>query len=424
MTEQEQKLRESYKKQGMSDKDSIKQLRDEHPFWDFAAGFIPGVGETQDVQDFYYGLKDKDYLTAGLSLVGLALPVVSGGQIRKGLKLIKKADLKPVKFMGSATKSKIHYGPERDLKIAERINLLQGNDGVYQKIVDPKINPQSMSDAADNIVGFIPNKYSNYPVLNKDVKSTSEAAQKLIEPNFYDTWYIPQRSKNKSIDIVANDIQSSKNTIKNYLQSKEYRKKIKAANKELEKAELPTISHKGVVQTANDNLDIVKSYGGEMIDEGDKGIAAIGNIGISESSGDSYTVLHELIHSSQQYGTPKKKFADLDDIYSQQNRVINYNANIINDRPHKRLRTSGYSKDGLKYYIDPQEMQAKIQPLQIMMWQNGWQPSQMSNIIETRGLDKNGQIKRLYKTFGEKNMEYFLKNMLKSGGKISYIMSK
>ena len=30
----------------MTDKDSIKQLRDEHPFWDFAAGFIPGVGET------------------------------------------------------------------------------------------------------------------------------------------------------------------------------------------------------------------------------------------------------------------------------------------------------------------------------------------------------------------------------------------
>ena len=36
----------------------IKEFRDKHPGLDIAAGFVPGVGEAQDAQDLYEGVKD------------------------------------------------------------------------------------------------------------------------------------------------------------------------------------------------------------------------------------------------------------------------------------------------------------------------------------------------------------------------------
>lgn len=54
------------KKEYDNSTDAIKRLRDAHPIADFVAGFIPGVGETQDVQDVYYGIKNRDWLMAGL----------------------------------------------------------------------------------------------------------------------------------------------------------------------------------------------------------------------------------------------------------------------------------------------------------------------------------------------------------------------
>lgn len=83
MHNKEQKLKyiKSLKKYQQGDK--IKQLRDKHPILDFLAGFIPGVGEAQDIHDFTHATKKKDYLGMGLSAAGLMLPAVSGGQIRK-----------------------------------------------------------------------------------------------------------------------------------------------------------------------------------------------------------------------------------------------------------------------------------------------------------------------------------------------------
>lgn len=60
--------------------DIVKHYREKHPWLDFIAGFIPGVGEAQDIQDFAHAVKDKDWLIAGTSLLGLALPVVTGGK--------------------------------------------------------------------------------------------------------------------------------------------------------------------------------------------------------------------------------------------------------------------------------------------------------------------------------------------------------
>lgn len=70
--------------------DIVKQYREKHPWLDFIAGFIPGVGEAQDIQDFAHAVKDKNWLIAGTSLLGLALPGVTGGQATKLIKAAKK----------------------------------------------------------------------------------------------------------------------------------------------------------------------------------------------------------------------------------------------------------------------------------------------------------------------------------------------
>lgn len=51
---------------------------------EFIGGFIPGISEAIDAKDVYQGVKTKNYVQAGLGLLGLALPAVSGAQI-KGL---------------------------------------------------------------------------------------------------------------------------------------------------------------------------------------------------------------------------------------------------------------------------------------------------------------------------------------------------
>lgn len=72
----------------MSDK--LKQLRDDNPVVDFAAGFIPGVGEVQDAHDFYHAAKQNDFGGMALASLGLIIPGFTGGQISKGFKFAKK----------------------------------------------------------------------------------------------------------------------------------------------------------------------------------------------------------------------------------------------------------------------------------------------------------------------------------------------
>ena len=52
----------------------VKKIRDNNPVLDALAGFIPGVGEAQDFQDFVYATKNKDYLNMAMTLATLALP--------------------------------------------------------------------------------------------------------------------------------------------------------------------------------------------------------------------------------------------------------------------------------------------------------------------------------------------------------------
>lgn len=72
----------------MSDK--LKEIRDKNPVLDFFAGFIPGVGEVQDIHDFSHAAKNNDFGGMALASLGFIIPGFTGGQIKKGLKLIDK----------------------------------------------------------------------------------------------------------------------------------------------------------------------------------------------------------------------------------------------------------------------------------------------------------------------------------------------
>jgi len=71
-------------------KDRIKEFRDKNPKLDFAAGFIPGVGEAQDAHDFVYAAKKKDYGRMALASLGFIIPGVTGGQFLKILRPLTK----------------------------------------------------------------------------------------------------------------------------------------------------------------------------------------------------------------------------------------------------------------------------------------------------------------------------------------------
>lgn len=64
-------------------KDKIKEFRDEHPWLDAIAGFLPYVGEAQDIQDFTHAANKKDIAGMSWALLGLAIPGLAGGQLRK-----------------------------------------------------------------------------------------------------------------------------------------------------------------------------------------------------------------------------------------------------------------------------------------------------------------------------------------------------
>lgn len=106
--------------------DKVKEFRDKNPILDFLAGFIPGVGEAQDAHDFVHAAKDKDYIGMGLTAAGLVIPGLTGGQIRKGIDLIKgrkfaKAKNKPVYTKETAPK---------ELKVNKRdVTEMHLNDG-------------------------------------------------------------------------------------------------------------------------------------------------------------------------------------------------------------------------------------------------------------------------------------------------------
>lgn len=212
-----EKIPEKQKKKEYDDStDAIKRLRDAHPIADFVARFIPGVGETQDVQDVYYGIKNRDWLMAGLSLLGLALPVVSGGQIRKGLKAIgaisdEGSQLR--KGFNSVTDN----GAAKRLINTEDVPILTSEADYIKKVMkDAKVS-RVIGDYNDQDISKLFQEYSN---------GLSE-----INPNFLNKHYIEN--------------------FKNFLHNKGY--KIRMSNEDI--AKIITDNYNKLKETNSGLLD-------------------------------------------------------------------------------------------------------------------------------------------------------------------------
>lgn len=68
----------------------------------------------------------------------------------------------------------------------------------------------------------------------------------------------------------------------------------------------------------------------------------------------------------------------------------------------------------IKYFISPEEMRAKITPLQILAQERGWSPKQTVRFLSNEDFDQY----HMYHLFGDKGIAYLLENILKKGGKL------
>lgn len=172
--------------------DKIKEFRDKNPILDFAIGFVPGVGEAQDAHDFYHAAKKGDVMQAGLYSLGLLLPGLTGGQIKKLGKLFigKLGELSP------ALKAK-------GWKLA--------NDG------ESFINPEGIS--------FIRNK-DNYLVseesLAKQIKASPEYKKMLVnKPDKKINLDFKKSIKESQLDWNPENVMSQRYTSQELIPTKE-----------------------------------------------------------------------------------------------------------------------------------------------------------------------------------------------------------
>ena len=122
--------------------EKLKKLRDNNVALDFFAGFIPGVGEAQDIHDFVYSAQNKDYGGMALASLGLFMPFVNGSQIKKGVKLVD--EIADSRKFAKATDAPIYTKETypKKLKLNEQdITEMHLNDGSpkSEKIKDSEV---------------------------------------------------------------------------------------------------------------------------------------------------------------------------------------------------------------------------------------------------------------------------------------------
>lgn len=97
-----------------------------------------------------------------------------------------------------------------------------------------------------------------------------------------------------------------------------------------------------------------------------------------------------------------------------QDQRMQYNYKVLDDVLNKYLDKSkpleNYDKN---YFLTLSEMVAKIQPLQINAWKNNWSPSQ-----QVRFLQFTPNIQRMKSLIGEKGIQELTERLLKKGGKL------
>ena len=298
----------------------------------------------------------------------------------------------------------------KEVKKQIRTSNLNTNS-VTRKFIDPKINQKSLTDAFEKSNG-----YFKYP-KGKTYWGSLEYLYKYanngkMNPSI--TVSVPMRSKDPVIDLVAKEMLDSKKDMKNYLQSKFYRKLLKKKN-----------VAETYIQDVEDNLDTNYNY---IIDNPNKnfnGQAWFSRVILNKAGNPkTSTYLHELTHQSSQFGTPKLNYVNSFSYpYYKQGLTKNINSLLINKYKGKisdYLKHQNYTDDEISYLLEDEEFQANFRPIQMIMEENKWQPKQVYRLLEDRKLiDKLGADRPdLIKAVGPDGLADILKNMLKKGGKI------
>ena len=125
--------------------DKLKEIRDKNPIIDFAAGFIPGISEAQDVHDFTIAAKNKNFGGMALASLGFLLPFVNASQVKKGLKLVDNVvdKAKDSRLFAKASKAPVYTketAPKK-LKLDKRdLTEMHLNDGAgSEKLFDKEL---------------------------------------------------------------------------------------------------------------------------------------------------------------------------------------------------------------------------------------------------------------------------------------------
>lgn len=298
-----------------------------------------------------------------------------------------------------------------------RLNsLLDETTGVTGKFLHPKITQKTLNKALKASDGYI--RYSN-------LKTGFEGGiplGKIIDPTYVPkgSVSIPLRSKNPDIDLVAKEMLDSRNDMKNFIQSKFYRKLLRKNR----------INEKEAIQGSEDALDIASNYVSHNPTISSYGTSNSGYVVLNGANpADTRTYLHELTHESAQLGTPKRLFVDYSDISgSLQNNIYQLNQNLFNKVAAKEKINKAFPYTNpeyvrwKEYFSNPVELQANLRPVQMLMVERGWQPKQVYRLLESRSLlDKMNDglgTDTLIRALGEKGLAKVLANMLKKGGKI------
>ena len=171
--------------------DKIKQVREKYPFLDFLAGFVPGVGEAQDVHDFSIAAKKNDYMGMGLASLGLLTPL-SGRQISAFIRPSSRSafvdwarkTLEEMHIVRPRLAAAVKEGNTKALKIKENLEkVAKDKFHVMEKsgyVED--VNPEHFIFPKDDIRGYYPTPETMMEAGMNNLVTTSQG--KLFSPNY------------------------------------------------------------------------------------------------------------------------------------------------------------------------------------------------------------------------------------------------
>lgn len=279
------------------------------------------------------------------------------------------------------------------------------NDGsIVSKLTNTKPNYVTI---------FALNHKQDYPVKISSAFTPDEANQII---NAYEKrgrplqMTVPLRSKIMEVDYIAKLFTSMRGNMKDYYQSKYYRTKLRNLLKE---ANLSDKSIEGnYIRSLQDNLNAINSHIGSFKDKDVAGVSNIGNINLNIYS-NSYAAAHEYTHAANQFGSYIPK---INKFYGNrlQQIIKNHNQDIINSLPLSKNNLTPYEQ----YVIDPSEIQANLQPIQMMMQKIGWNAKQAVRMLKNRRFLMDSGLRAYYDLYGEEGFATLLDKIMKKGGKL------